>query len=84
MNRNRFALVVALLAMFAASLPAKSALAERADPRVKEAVGRALDWVASTQSRLGHWSANDGRYPTAMTALAGPIATVALPGRYQP
>ncbi len=34
-------------------------------------VSRGLDWVASTQSRLGHWSANDGRYPTSMTALAG-------------
>ncbi|MBX9792578.1 MAG: hypothetical protein K2Y37_27065 [Pirellulales bacterium] len=29
-----------------------------------------LDRVPSMQSRLGHWSASDGRYPTAMTALA--------------
>ena len=36
-----------------------------------EVITRGLDWVASTQSRLGHWSANDGRYPTSMTALAG-------------
>ena len=41
------------------------------DPRVQKLVSRGLDWIASTQSRLGHWSANDGRYPTAMTALAG-------------
>ena len=41
------------------------------DPRIDRIVSRALDWVASTQSRLGHWSANEGRYPTAMTALAG-------------
>ncbi len=33
-------------------------------------ITRGLDWVASTQSRLGHWTANDGRYPTSMTALA--------------
>jgi len=43
----------------------------RRDPRIDRIVSRALDWVASTQSRLGHWSANEGRYPTAMTALAG-------------
>jgi hypothetical protein len=41
------------------------------DPRILKLVSRGLDWVASTQSRLGHWSANDGRYPTSMTALAG-------------
>jgi len=32
---------------------------------------RGLDWIASTQSRLGHWGANEGRYPTAQTALGG-------------
>ena len=41
------------------------------DPKIDKLVARGLDWVASTQSRLGHWSANDSRYPTAMTALAG-------------
>ncbi len=30
-----------------------------------------LDWLADHQSRLGHWSGNDGRYPTAMTAMCG-------------
>ncbi len=34
-------------------------------------IARGLDWVASRQSRAGHWSANEGRYPTAMTALSG-------------
>jgi hypothetical protein len=34
-------------------------------------VSRGLDWLSNTQSRLGHWSAADGRYPTAMTSLAG-------------
>jgi squalene cyclase len=41
------------------------------DPKVQKTVSRALDWVAKTQSGRGHWTANDGRYPTAMTALAG-------------
>ena len=34
-------------------------------------VSRGLDWLAGQQSRLGHWSAPEGRYPTSMTALAG-------------
>ncbi|HJT35506.1 MAG TPA: prenyltransferase/squalene oxidase repeat-containing protein [Pirellulales bacterium] len=41
------------------------------DPKVERVVSRGLDWLANTQSRLGHWTANEGRYPTAMTALAG-------------
>ncbi len=41
------------------------------DAKIDKLVGRGLDWIASTQSRLGHWSASEGRYPTAMTALAG-------------
>lgn len=40
------------------------------DPQVISSVDKGLDWLASTQSRLGHWSAG-GLYPTAMTALAG-------------
>ena len=38
---------------------------------VNRCIRGGLDWLANTQSRLGHWTANDGRYPTAMTALAG-------------
>ncbi|HEY4310467.1 MAG TPA: prenyltransferase/squalene oxidase repeat-containing protein [Pirellulales bacterium] len=41
------------------------------DPKVRAAIHRGLDWIAASQSRLGHWSANDGRYSSAMTALAG-------------
>jgi hypothetical protein len=39
--------------------------------KVKRVVQGACGWVAHTQSRLGNWSANNGQYPTAMTALAG-------------
>jgi len=42
-----------------------------ADPRVEQTVARGLDWLASRQSRRGSWTANESRYPTAMTALAG-------------
>ncbi len=41
------------------------------DARLQKLISRGLDWVASTQSRMGSWNANDSRYPTAMTALAG-------------
>lgn len=59
-----------LSAMLAASLGA-SVPASADTVKVDRAVSRGLDWLANTQSRLGHWTANDGRYPTAMTALAG-------------
>jgi len=42
-----------------------------AEGGVEEAVGRGLDWLAARQSRRGSWTANEGRYPAAMTALAG-------------
>jgi hypothetical protein len=37
----------------------------------ERAIARGLEWLAANQSRLGHWSANEGRYPTAMTGMAG-------------
>ncbi len=58
--------LVACLALVAVS-PARAAN----DPKIDKLVERGLEWIASTQSRLGHWSASEGRYPTAMTALAG-------------
>lgn len=52
------------------SVPAP-AWARIEDPATKRVVDRGLDWLAKTQSRVGHWSANDSRYPAAMTAMAG-------------
>ena len=40
------------------------------DPKTDEIVTQGLDWLAYHQHKLGHWTAQ-GRYPTAMTALAG-------------
>ena len=37
--------------------------------RLRTSIDRGLQWVARTQSKLGHWTASN--YPTAMTALAG-------------
>ena len=39
--------------------------------KVTRVVDGGCAWVANTQSRLGNWTANNGQYPTAMTALAG-------------
>jgi hypothetical protein len=38
---------------------------------VNRVVARGLEWLAAHQSRLGHWTAANDRYPTSMTALAG-------------
>jgi hypothetical protein len=43
----------------------------RTDPRVRAVVTRGLDWLAAQQSRRGSWAATGGKYPTAMTAMAG-------------
>ncbi len=61
----------ALLALLVHAAAAPVARGADRDPRIDKLVSGGLDWIASTQSRLGHWSANEGRYPTAMTALAG-------------
>lgn len=47
----------------------RQAAAAKLDPKVEKSIDRGLKWVASTQSKLGHWTAQT--YPTAMTALAG-------------
>jgi hypothetical protein len=46
--------------------------ADEAAVDVRVAVAKGLDWLAKSQnSRDGHWEADGGRYPVAMTALAG-------------
>lgn len=41
------------------------------DPEVQRIVSRGLDWLVSQQTRRGSWSASGGKYPTAMTGMAG-------------
>ncbi|NDC53624.1 MAG: hypothetical protein EBZ74_04875 [Planctomycetia bacterium] len=61
-----------ILACLLAAAPAPpAARAAALDDGVERTVTRGLDWLVRRQSRRGSWSANDGRYPTAMTALAG-------------
>jgi hypothetical protein len=40
------------------------------DPQIQKTITGGLDWLAFQQHKQGHWNAQ-GRYPTAMTALAG-------------
>jgi hypothetical protein len=71
LHRLRFVMCASLAGSLVLCAWPHSARAAARDPRIDKLVSRGLDWIASTQSRLGHWSANEGRYPTAMTALAG-------------
>lgn len=56
--------------------PSGGCFAATRDPEVTRAVSRGLEWLAQRQSGrgsatgLGRWTANDGRYPTAMTAMS--------------
>ena len=51
------------------SIAPRSLLAGKANPKWNKAITQGLQWVARSQSSLGHWGAN--MYPTAMAALAG-------------
>ncbi len=68
--RFRISLGLMLAAALCAA-PSVLRTTEKPEPRLQHVISRGLDWIANSQSRLGHWSANDGRYSTAMTALAG-------------
>ncbi|MCG8451256.1 MAG: terpene cyclase/mutase family protein [Pirellulales bacterium] len=45
-------------------------MAASSDSQTRTVVSQGLDWLAYQQHKLGHWTAQ-GRYPTAMTSLAG-------------
>lgn len=63
-------LLLTSLACVALLVSVAPASASSNNPRVRKVVGEGLDWLAYNQHKLGHWTAQ-GRYPTAMTALAG-------------
>lgn len=65
-------LLVSLLAVASAGeLRAADAAPGVDRDKIKRSVNRGLEWLAAQQSTQGHWTANEGNYPTAMTALAG-------------
>jgi hypothetical protein len=70
-SRSRILALLAIAAIGGQLLTPVTLPAATRDPDVQRVVERGLEWIANTQSRIGHWGANDGRYPTAMTALAG-------------
>ncbi len=59
------------LAVLAVGFTAVSTAPAAAPSDADAVIQRGLNWLVSRQSRLGHWSGNDGQYPTAMTALSG-------------
>ena len=68
---SRIAIVILLtLITWLTTVPAVAAKRQK-DPRVVQAVNRALDYLAREQRRQGYWEANGGQYRVAMTALAG-------------
>lgn len=69
---QRVSLIAAVaIALLSWSHSTPYAAAGQHDPKVEKVIAQGLDWIAATQSRLGHWTANNGQYPTSMTALAG-------------
>ena len=52
-------------------LGAGHARAEDMPPKYREVVRKGLDYLAKVQHRDGHWEANGGLYPMAMTGLSG-------------
>jgi hypothetical protein len=68
--RRHLSSVIASLACLAIVALCAPASAGIENPRVREVCREGLDWLAFQQHKLGHWTAQ-GRYPTAMTALAG-------------
>lgn len=56
--------------MLMALAPAMTSRAASLDAQTQHVVSQGLDWLSFQQHQLGSWTAQ-GRYPTAMTALAG-------------
>jgi hypothetical protein len=69
-TRRQLAAWVVLVVTVCCLFAPRRAIAEITDPLVKKTITGGLDWLAFQQHRQGHWNAQ-GRYPTAMTALAG-------------
>ncbi len=62
---------VALVIVAGWLAPNSASAIDKNDAKLKKVVTHGLDWIAANQTRAGGWTAQDSRYPTAMTALAG-------------
>src|SRR5262245_23443748 len=69
MQRGLFPAV--LLGGFCALVAAVPSRAEDLSPKHQTVVDKGWKWLAGQQHRDGHWEANGGQYPVAMTAMAG-------------
>jgi hypothetical protein len=67
----RAAVCVGIAVLAAVAVCAAPLRAAPSEEKVDLVVAKGLDWLTRKQSRRGSWAANEGRYPTAMTALAG-------------
>lgn len=63
--------ILSSAALMAALITVEPARTDDQPAEVRRAVDKGLAWVARTQSPDGHWEANGGAYPTAMTGLGG-------------
>jgi len=63
--------LICVAALVTLGAQAQRARAEELPPKYQAAVNKGLEWLAKQQYRDGHWDANGGQYPMAMTALAG-------------
>jgi hypothetical protein len=63
--------VLLTMLLLAVSGEPTEAAKRKKDPKITQAVTKALDFLAREQRRQGYWEANGGQYRVAMTALAG-------------
>ena len=68
---TRQIIITALAAAAVFGLRADHIEAAAMDAKTQRVVDRGLQWLATRQSRLGHWATGDGKYASAITALAG-------------
>jgi len=68
--QRKLGLLCAVAALSAVALP-QPGVAAPSKAEVQRAVDRGLNWLATRQSKMGHWQGAQMPYPTAMTALGG-------------
>jgi hypothetical protein len=72
MDRRAF-LGTAACGLMSPLLCSERARAEDLPREYQAAIAKGLNWVAKAQSKDGHWEANGGVYPSAMTGLGGMV-----------
>src|SRR5262249_35923056 len=68
MNRLLASVLPAALVLAAPASPARG---DALPAKYQEAISKGLDWLARQQFPDGHWEAQGGQYPVAMTGLGG-------------